>query len=273
MRQNRISHVSGIQAFCKANYVYLAIPKNGLCTHTEFFERKGWRPRNIMELGSVCGTQLIYISHIRKPINRYIKGIVQSFKNSDTIDGFIEKMEKDPTYLRHILTSTNDDHTSSIWSMFPPQISPYQVNWIPMDHPKWSSNFLTNQLFRELNLPYKIEDEDITHISDEYPKKVQQYITKKMLEKDRDGNIILQHGYGAFFSSLLSEDQNIYDYVMAQYKVREPFYEDIFLEEFPEISPYQPHWYTTEEEEEKIKELEVKMKDDRDDRPDVLKFL
>ena len=266
MRQNRTSHVSGIQAFMKAQYVYLAIPKNGLCTHTEFFQKKGWKGRHITDLANHCGTGLTFIGHIRKPINRYIKGITQSLKNDEKVGDFIRKMKEDPTYLRYVLTSVNDDHTSSIWSMFPPQISPYQVNWIPMDHPKWDSNFLTNQLFRELNLPYKIEKSDITHISDKEPKAVQKFITEKMCWPNGD----LRPGWGAFESAVLSEDQNIYNHVMRQYKVREPFYDDIFLKEFPKIPPSQPHWYPTEDDT-KFQDFVKSQK--KDDRPNILKTL
>jgi hypothetical protein len=268
MRQNRWSIVPGIQAFCRGDFVYLAIPKNGLCTHTEFFQRKGWKPKHIWDLAMECNTNRVFIGHIRKPINRYIKGITQSLKNDEKITVFMKKMERDPSFLRYVLTSVNDDHTSPFTDMFPPTISPYQVNWIPMDHPKWDSNFLLNQLFREFNLPYVIEKKDIVHKSDEKPLELQKYIREKMCFPNGD----IRPGWGAFERTMLGQDQLVYNHVMQQYKVRERFYEDIFVKEFPVFTPKDGFWYPPEKNDQDGNP-EPKFNYRVDDRPSVLKAL
>ena len=266
MIYNRINHVSGIQAFFKSNYVYLAIPKNGLCSHSEYFLRKGWQPRHIWEWGIQCTTELTFFSHIRNPVNRYVKGIVQSLKNNDMIPNFIERMEKEPDLLKYVLTSVNDDHTSPITSMFPPTISPYQVNWIPMDHPnpKWNSNFLTNQFFREVNLPYKIEKKDVVHVSDQQHRRVQDYVKHKMFNEKNAP----RRGYGCFYTAVMAGDDLLYKHVMRQFKVREPYLEEVFLKEFPDIPKTRAHWYPSKED----LEFEKKKKN-KDHLPDVLKTL
>ena len=266
MQRTRESHVSAIQAFQRGKYVYLAIPKNGLCTHSEFFLRKGWTPRHIWEWGHNSTADLVFFSHIRDPYNRYAKGLVQSLKNADLIPEFLERMKKDPTYLRYVLTSVNDDHTSPISEMFPPTISPFQVNWIPMDHPnpKWTSDFLTNQFFREYNLPYKLTLKDRTHVSDKHHRKVQDFIKNKIYNS-RNGNP--REGYGFFYTTVLSKDMVLYKHVMRQYKSKEAFYNDVFLEEFPDIPKGQAWWYPSKDD------IEIKKPPLDKNRPAILKAL
>ena len=224
-RQNKDSHVPGIWALRKSNYVYLNIPKNGFITHQKFFNERGWNEEPVWSVHEdIISTDVTIIAHIRNPIERYIRGIVQSLLGENKDISFLEKMEDDPTALFCILTSVNDQHTTPISPMIPSSISPYQINWIPMDHPKWSANFLLNQLFRELSLPYVIGEEDVIHKADSKAKRMQDFVRKKMLNPDGT----LRKEFNKFRSAILSEDFNIYNHVMHRYCARENYYTELF---------------------------------------------
>ena len=227
-RQNRDSFLWGSTSLNMGKYYYFGIPKNGVLAHKKFFKDHGWKEEPVWNLHeNKISTDVIIIAHIRNPIERYIRGVVESLLTSTGKAkdmSFLEKIKDDPTSLFYMLTSVNDNHTAPFSPMIPPSISPYQINWIPMDHPKWSSNFLLNQLFRELNLPYIIGEENIIHKAGPKVKQMQNFIRERMLNSDGT----LKKEFCTFHSAILSEDQNIYNYVMAQYNARENYYTELF---------------------------------------------
>jgi len=217
-RQNRDSFMWGMTAFNMGSYYYFGIPKNGVLTHRKFFKECGWEEKPVWDFHQRgISTDVIIIAHIRNPVERYIRGIVQSLIGEGKDMSFLEKISDDPTLLFYVLTSVNDNHTSPFSPMIPPSISPYQINWIPMDHPKRSANFFLNQLFREINLPYTIGEENVVHKADPEVKQMQNFVREQML--DSDGK--LRKKFNTFRSAVLSEDENIYRHVMRQYKVRQ----------------------------------------------------
>ena len=92
---------------------------------------------------------------------------------------FIERMiVENPRWVDYITTAVTDDHTCPISNMIPSFISPYQINWIPLDHPEFNSNFLLNHFFREHNLPIKIKENKVLNKAEIEAKKYERDFEK-----------------------------------------------------------------------------------------------
>jgi len=140
-------------------YIYIGIAKNAYTTHTGFLETQcGWEKQaslySIVENGTKeCKPEeLIYFSHIRNPIDRYIKGIARVlpslYRNNQTLS-FERLKTVDDELLELAFTSFYDHHLTPLFNIIPPNMDPYSINWIPLDHHTHSSEELTNHVFKK----------------------------------------------------------------------------------------------------------------------------
>lgn len=245
-RQHWATLSSGIQAFRRGTFYYFAIPKNGLTTFIEFFEKRKWQRVNIWNEFSHGNTNITIFAHIRNPYERYIKGIVESIISKDLMHpkdfDFIENMiVENPRWADYITTAVTDDHTGPFSNMIPSFISPYQINWIPLDHPEFNSNFLLNHFFREHNLPIKINEDKVLNKAQPETKKMREILRKHMYRSDE----YAEHARQFFEKSIMSEDVQIYNHVMRQYEVKTPYLRSVALQEeqYPEWKKTDLYWH------------------------------
>ena len=220
--------VQGIQAFRKGRLCYLAVPKNALCSYVKFFTDHKWQRVNIYDLPNISTRNITFFGHIRHPLMRYTKGLTEALLGTDTLEKFLPAMEKDPTFMKFIMTSTIDDHTSSIANMVPPEIDPYRIKWIPMDHHKFDVDTLTNHAFWEYGLDYVISRKDRTNISDKRKLEVQSLIKKQIFTgetgKDRFNH---QAWIDVFYKNHLLRDAELYWNACNHYDDRDKYYDFI----------------------------------------------
>ena len=85
---------------------------------------------------------------------------------------FIKRMMvENPRWVDYITTTLTDDHTCPISNMIPSFISPYQINWIPLDHPEFNSNFFVKSFLSE-NIIFQLKS-----------KRIEYYINQKLKQK------------------------------------------------------------------------------------------
>ena len=87
-RQHWATLATGIQVFRRGTFYYFAIPKNGLTTFTEFFEKRKWQRVNLWNEFSHGNTNITIFAHIRNPYERYIKGVVESIISKDILPDY-----------------------------------------------------------------------------------------------------------------------------------------------------------------------------------------
>jgi len=207
--QYRPGSMNYLQSFRYENFIYFAVPKNGLITFADFFRRNGWEWVDLNQC-SQDGTNYTYFSHIRNPHSRHTKGIVEMLKSYFVLEGGIEKvyevLHQDERIARLLMLTVLDQHTIPITTLLPKKIDPYSVHWIPLDHDKYTSEELTNRFFEEHNIDLRVEKEDRKHQSGGRIKDVQNRID--------DLKNTTNHYKGYFTSSILRDDLMLYDRVV-----------------------------------------------------------
>lgn len=201
-------------------YIYIGIPKNAYSTHTVFLEKQcGWEKQRSLYSISEKGTEeykpeeLIYFSHIRNPIDRYIKGIARVlfalYKNKQTLS--FERLKfADDEILKLIFTSVYDQHLTPLFNIIPPNMDPYSINWIPLDHHTYSSEELTNHIFKKYDLNIIIEKKSRRNVSNLEGLELQNFIRSKILNENGEPKKFFNHFYELF----LSKDDKLYNHVI-----------------------------------------------------------
>lgn len=198
-----------LQAFKKDNFVYFAVPKNGLMTFTHFFRTNGWESVNLNILAKDENTYT-YFSHIRNPHLRHTKGLAQLMNNYLWSKGGIkyacELLSKDEDLAKLYMGIALDEHTLPISSLLPEEINPYSINWILLDHPEYTSEDLTNRFFEKHGIDLKLELDDRKHVSNDEKQKLHHMIDE--LKEDFPNYKQL------FTSGILKKDLDLYDKIM-----------------------------------------------------------
>ena len=201
-------------------YIYIGIAKNAYTTHTGFLETQcGWEKQaslySIVEKGTKeCKPEeLIYFSHIRNPIDRYIKGIARVlpplYRNDQTLS-FERLKSVDDELLELIFTSVYDHHLTPLFNIIPPNMDPYSINWIPLDHHTHSSEELTNHIFKKYDLNITIEKRNRSNVSNPEGLELQKFIRSKIFNE----NGTPKRFFGYFYEMFLSKDVKLYNHVI-----------------------------------------------------------
>lgn len=201
-----------LQAYRLDNFIYFAVPKNGLMTFTRFFIKNGWESVNLNSMAKDDNTY-IYFSHIRNPHSRHTKGLAQLMHSYFVTYGGIkyayELLSKDKDLAKLFMGITLDEHTLPISSLLPEDINPYSIDWIPLDHPNYSSEDLTNRFFKKHGIDLKIELDDRLHVSNPEKREL-----NNLIDNIKDD----VENYKLFFTSgILKKDLVLYDTVIKRY--------------------------------------------------------
>lgn len=169
--------------------VYFGVPKNAWSTHQTFFRETGWEMSSWHEIFKEAPVyQWSFFGHIQNPHTRHTKGIAehiyrlwdwrsksQGYKKSpEIIFAEVEKWIKDEANgfaVSLMVQSVYDHHTIPIKNLCEDVgIDPYSVAWIPMDHPEFTTEELTNKFLASHNISERISENDRRHVADESKK-------------------------------------------------------------------------------------------------------
>ncbi len=149
----------------KDNIVYLPAPKNCYTFFRDELFKHKWQEIAV-EKG--IGPETKLFSHSRNPRERFIKGITQILyacyvpiegANEENLEKILEKdnpLEYFALYNDKLLTSFNDVHITPIVNYLDKYIT--RITFIPVDHPQYTCNELTNIYFKENNIDIKISE-------------------------------------------------------------------------------------------------------------------
>ena len=170
----------------KGRLVYVGIPKNAWSTHQMFFRETGWEMSSWHEIFEEAPVyQWSFFGHIQNPHTRHTKGLAEHIyrlwdwrsksqghkKSPEVLLAEVEKWIKDEENgfaVSLMVQSVYDHHTIPINNLcVDVGIDPYSVAWIPMDHPEFTTEELTNKFLASHNISERISENDRRYVADE----------------------------------------------------------------------------------------------------------
>ena len=225
-----------IQAYRQGKFVYIGIPKNALVTHANVFRDAGWEQISWGALFEEApADQWTFFSHIQNPHIRHTKGTVEYLfrffdwreklndrrADPDAIDELLHDWlhdEKNGEAISMMVQGVFDQHTIPITTLVRSVgIDPWKVNWIPMDHPDYNTESLTNNYLSGNKIPLRVSFEQRRHIANDFKRRSYDLIHNMKLyslvqtpNPFGGGDSYVKH----FMSTVLREDIELYIQVM-----------------------------------------------------------
>ena len=214
-----------------------------MTTFNHFLRANEWQSIKVPEVKELLenGENLTFFSHIQNPHTRHTKGIVQLLHKYNVakrrnqglheevewgahqVNDLISKNEEAFSFIAHCIF---DEHTVSISDLFFDNgIDINDVNWIPMDHPQYSSEELTDRFLMENGFRFRCREEDgyiRRNISSDMARINHQYISDlKQVGAVQEGSPINAGEYYRlyFTPAILRKDLDLYRSVMEKYGV------------------------------------------------------
>ena len=129
-----------MKAYQYKNLIYIPVYKNAATSHEILFGRT----LNWTEILSetIDWNNSTVFAHISNPYLRHLRGTTQFLVQNN-----LESVVDDPRFERFLVSGYFDHHCYPLTLMFGEKTS--KINWLPLDHPKMSSNAITCSFLKQ----------------------------------------------------------------------------------------------------------------------------
>lgn len=239
-----------IQAYRQGKFVYIGIPKNALVSHVNIFRDAGWEGITWSDLFEEApAEEWSFFSHIQNPHTRHTKGVAEYMfrlwdwrekvndnrQHPDIIDEYLYEWmsdERNGEAVSLMVQSVFDQHTIPITTLLRDAgIDPWKVHWIPMDHPTYNTESLTNNYLSSKKIPLRVSIDQRRHVASDARRKCYEIINNmKQYSLVQSPTPFGQglHYERHFVTAVMREDINLYVQAMSNYDV------DVYQFEDPE---------------------------------------
>ena len=230
-----------LQIWKQGKFVYIGIPKNASITYTMLFREAGWESLAWSELEEIAPLEeWTYFAHIQNPHVRHTKGTVEYlFRFWDWRENFFGRRAHPDIIAEQLLEWMSDEKNGEAVSMMvqgvfdrytmpityllrDAGIDPQKINWIPMDHPEYDTEFLTNDFLSRNKIPLRVSHDQRRYIATPAKRECYQIVDNMKL-----GSLVQaptpfgpnDNYVRKFMPFVLGEDINLYAQVMKNYGV------------------------------------------------------
>jgi hypothetical protein len=162
------------------NLVYIPITKHASQTYVGLFrDVLGW---TCVQTDTIDWQQDHVFAHLIHPYDRHLKGTVEALRHYQ-----FEKLVDDEKFLLLLGTAVFDLHSYPLYQALGDQVN--KIDWLLLDHPKFSGNYITCKFLQAQGIDIKESDIPMINTSSDYEIGLQNRVKQIRDKNDLTGTL------------------------------------------------------------------------------------